>query len=731
MRVGTGLTKMVAGVSLMAIAGTEASAQTSADGTSVTCSPNNVCRVTSSDGNERNSATIRVSGTGNDVLVQVAGDDDSSTIDVVRDKNRVRNDQRGDKLTAVIKIDGNLNTSEIYQAGTRNSATVTQIGDSNRSIVRADWTRSNDNVVSVSQNGSNLSSDVTQMESGVAVPVAFSSVLVIQSGLGSRSLVTQSDRGNAAVVRLWDGGTGSSQPAGTPLNVSNISQLNSIFALDANGALVEGLRSTSAETSPDTRNVVDVAITGRGNSSGVRQNGIQNQAIVSMLGGGGGYDPEFGVEGNRSDIRQYGRGLSAEVSSGGLGGKGNSSFIEQGSDVNEIAHDHTALAWQRGLSDSLSILQRDNKLGGAGRSSGQSGSRADVSQRSRRGYVLITQQGTNSATVSQGNLPEGSTDLQSVAIGQADAGDEVSGGVATARQNVVEVSQSGSAVMVEAYQNAINARADLWQKLNSNGLRMLVEQGAGSAWVNLTATVNQEGQGAYADIKQSSPIAQHSGRNLKAEVYQVAVAAPGETNVSASVTQRGAFNETVVRQNGSLLNALVNQEGTGTDARRHLVSITQTGDGHSASVRQRSAVRVSDGSAPAAGPASEPFARAAGENSSEVLILQSGALEAGGASLGNIAEIEQRGAGQYARIEQDGRGNRAGILQQATAINAVAVIQQTGNDNVYYIVQDAPGQYLRVRQNGSGNTVASGFGPANAAGGAAGGAGGTVNPFQP
>jgi len=111
---------------------------------------------------------------------------------------------------------------------------------------------------------------------------------------------------------------------------------------------------------------------------------------------------------------------------------------------------------------------------------------------------------------------------------------------------------------------------------------------------------------------------------------------------------------------------------------------------------------------PAAGTPGDPAfpnARAAGRNTAEIVIMQTGRDPETGLTAVNSATVEQRGDGQYARISQDGRGNEAGILQEAGATNSVAIIEQAGIANSFFITQAQAGQYLRVRQNGSGNQL--------------------------
>jgi hypothetical protein len=166
------------------------------------------------------------------------------------------------------------------------------------------------------------------------------------------------------------------------------------------------------------------------------------------------------------------------------------------------------------------------------------------------------------------------------------------------------------------------------------------------------------------------------------------------------------------------------------------VTVQQTGNGHSATARQLASAGATpecnstNSNCPASGnvndPTTFPNSRAAGTRySAEIRIIQqgttSGTTSPGNA--GNVANVEQQGLGQYAEINQNGRGNNAGILQGMGATNAVAIIQQTGDGNTFFITQSAPGQFQRVVQNGNNNanTTVISAGPPNTAGGTAGG----------
>jgi hypothetical protein len=142
----------------------------------------------------------------------------------------------------------------------------------------------------------------------------------------------------------------------------------------------------------------------------------------------------------------------------------------------------------------------------------------------------------------------------------------------------------------------------------------------------------------------------------------------------------------------------IRQLGSGTEARPNEVTVTQQGSNNQAIAIQHDGVAPSD-SGVASGTSGDQYAHSGGPRSAEITILQSNS--------GNHAQAEQHGTGQLARIEQSGQGNLAKIIQLETAINAVAVITQTGNRNSYTIQQDQAGQYHLIRQTGNDNAVVS------------------------
>jgi hypothetical protein len=459
------------------------------------------------------------------------------------------------------------------------------------------------------------------------------------------------------------------------------------------------------------------------------------------------------------------------VSSGGLNGSGNSTTIFQGlenfaRDDAPVGGTHSATVFQSGTLDTVRIQQRDsfgnNTVAVSGR---QTGSVANVATIGLNSNVTVFQDGTNNARVSTG--AGGGNNF--VLVDQTDAGDLpgtpdnifTGGGTGNvAALNTASISQAGVTNDAIVTQNAVAANAQVFQQLGSRNNVADIDQGGafGRGGAGDFTTFTTVGGGArpaasaqgqtrsdartlFARVEQSGSFSgaevRQDGQNNSLTVTQTGTGtvATLATRNLAQVSQVNRFNVSSVTQNGSRLQATVDQRGTGTAALRNNVTVEQTGDRHRAFARQTENVGPSTANGVAAGPAGADFARAAGAQSAEIRIIQTGAQATGTTTGGNLARVEQDGRGQFARILQNGRDNTAGISQTATATNSVAVIEQQGNNNQFFITQTQAGQYFLVRQNGGSNVASSQTsGPGNTPGGQFGGNGSsdaTANPFQP
>ncbi|MDP8914448.1 MAG: hypothetical protein M3N39_12850 [Pseudomonadota bacterium] len=797
------------GVSAAALAAATASAQSSTDSQmnwqSRNCSTSNWCQIKNgaafNSTNHENRAQISVSGTGNDAEITQIWNKNSASIFVNGNGNNGWILELGDEHSARLEQNGDGNGAVIDQNDRRNSVTVQQTATANAvgghtlsggpkdvnftkvlqgasGFEQPESARGERNVATSVQNGSALESIIYQYHFANA-PADDNEATVMQRGSGSFSVVRQHSRGNKALVHMVEGGTGTSR------NASTISQANAGFRGTSTGGFTtgNGLPDESVPFgNPISGNIADVSIAGYQQNSHIIQGGVQNRAIISLSGGGPGNTdkeiaagranpatgdalPENRVAGNFVDLRQSGRGVFAEVSTGrdrrislastrlnNGAGTGNIAYIDQWqgnaayagttsaivrrTDPITSREAHRAFVHQRGELDVVNIRQENNTDG----TTIQSGSIADVAQMSFASTTSITQFGSNTARVTQGvnRLEVGGSNTTT--IKQIDAGDSGTGG--NGARNQADVAQYGISNVANVDQNAVNASATIFQKVGSRANLADVDQGTGAALryfnsasggsqgiaagtgtgaaaVNLAASITQSDRGGETSISQD-------GTNLSAVADQSGTNPAAASNANhILIVQMGSWNGANVLQSGFNQHATIEQQGIGVSTLKHDAKIDQSGDSHSATIRQTATVRptqscATTGNCPSAGNANDPAfpnARAAGTlYSAEALIIQRGTLAGGD---GNDAAIEQRGNGQFARIDQNGSNNNAGIIQDRGATNAVALITQTGANNDYYIYQSAPGQYLRVVQNGNGNrttnVVANGGGGASAA----------------
>jgi hypothetical protein len=542
------------GISFAALAAASAAAQTTTDAAgnteSIQCSVGSSCDVDNQvTGNDRNNGTVEANGTENDALITQRGDDNSSLIRISGNVHDAEITQQGIGHFGQIIQTGDDQNSAIFQGAFANSATVSQVGSGMSSgIVQGSFFGltppvASGNVVSVSQNGTGLNSTIDQYAPPRTGSANENSATVIQTGVQSSSSIAQFSSGNVAIVRMAEG-----------------SPFVDFRRTGENRSTVRQEGGSSA-SNPLTGNYADVAIRGEQNSSEVRQAGLQHRAIVSMLGGAAGLTSSAPVDpagagrtlpadrplGNNSYAEQTGRGNSFEISSGGAAnastanGRGNSSHVIQRNDV--LANGHRSTVYQRGFFDSVAITQIDNSATTAQtvtNSNGiQSASSADVSQLSFNSSATIRQSGTNSAIVTQGTnrnvAPNTPTELggnNTITIQQTDAGDATTGGVTSIQSNFAEVAQYGRQNNASVTQDALDARATVFQPVGSRGNNATIYQGTGPG-TNGSAT---PGTGANA-------------RNLAADVVQ------SGRGSSATITQLGLNQIVNLAQRGNLESA--------------------------------------------------------------------------------------------------------------------------------------------------------------------------------
>jgi hypothetical protein len=296
-----------------------------------------------------------------------------------------------------------------------------------------------------------------------------------------------------------------------------------------------------------------------------------------------------------------------------------------------------------------------------------------------------------------------------------------------AQRNFAEVTQYGIGNTASVMQNATGARTTIFQTLGSRANVINIRQGGvlldNAQAVGLFVDVTQRGSGSTASVNQF-------GQFLSATVIQSQTrfntGDTGSVNLLWLLQLSGDNSVARVTQDGSSLSATVEQRGNGTSDNPNRVTVTQSGTSLTALAVQEATSGASGSAAPGTATGSDamlfPRARAAGANSAEIEIMQSSG-PGGGA---NSATVRQQGLGQLGIIAQSGFGNVAGILQGSAATNAVAIIEQTGDLNTFYITQTTAGQYMRVAQTGSGNVSTT-----SASGGTPPGGTGSVGPYPP
>ena len=682
-----------------------------------------------------NSATVAMTGTN----TSAGGSSNASTVRQGNNDNRASISQT--RPSTVANTTGTFNNSTIDQG-------VTTLGADGNGV---------NNLAQSTQNGNNLRSSITQNAAAGAQAASFNTATVSQTGVGNTSSVTQSSRGNNAIVTLGGGGVNSTDALGNTLVAANLSTLTQT---NGRASAASGTPGAPAATSAlSSGNSANIAIIGLQNTTNVTQDGLNNSVTVSVLGGGtgntantGANDPRLPAsrpEGNQSTLSQYGINNVVNISAGGRtpttpNGRGNLATVTQGdaatiSDVGN-ARNMTALIFQRGTGDTVQITQNNNSatIGGTANVR-QDGSYADVSQLSLGSTATITQTGTNRAEVAQGLNADGTGNNLNLTINQTDLGDTSttgtngpggpfggsagSQGSTTAQRNLVQSSQSGIRNVGDITQTTVGGRVSLFQARLSQNNTATVTQGTGSGntatgvttTTSATATTGQSAATSvnlFADITQTgfggTVLTRQDGTNNSIVVTQAgantSAATATASNNSVTVDQANSYQSTILSQSGYSQTARVQQFGTtSTQALPSVARLTQTGYNNSATIFQTTSSGASNAgvaSGPAGTNAAFPNARPAGSYSAEAIIIQDGTNVNG-----NVARIDQDARGGYARINQSGNNNSGRIIQTDAAINAVAILEQSGNGNAVQITQNQAGQYIRVQQTGGQNST--------------------------
>jgi hypothetical protein len=689
---------------------------------------------TNQTGNSNNSQLVQ-NGGGNDSLVNQSGNGHFADVRQLGGANVARVTQsdgpfNGDSQSVNLQQRGSGNSATLLQTNLLTTINVTQGGTIDAAGAGTGTQSGSSNVATVSTFGFAEAAIVSQIGTGgVGQDVVNSNSALISmdnkpgtsgSFNPNSATIIQSSSGNSATAIVNDGSR-TDPAAGNP------------FA--ANRATIN--QSNPLENSTFVSNNFAFVSLSQGSQlfSNVNQSGRNNYADVTLTSGVRGSDP--GVPGrdggNSSTINQTGTVagaggstayVSAQAPSGStFQGFGNDSTITQTTAIAFLAPTGTqqpagttgvgepaningsrglyATLWQQGRYATANITQSDavgqtlaNSTYGTGASTVYGRARAGVYQAGILNTTTINQQGDNYADVTQGLLGAGSRSVTNLV--QTDAGDTTTAGppdgfgnpttIPVRAYNRQLVTQYGDDNAIDAFQNTINGFQSLFQRQASSFNAVDARQGLGSS-------------GAFngASGSRASPLSPYLA------------AAPGvgaaTSGLSATIEQGGTRNYVRAYQDGTNLNATITQLGSGASGagNQNSVIVAQQGTNNRATAVQSANAGRSVAGNSAAGPGGGRYTHAGGALSAEIVILQAG----GNATVanGNRAYAEQRGKGQYARIEQTGLRNVAGILQDTAATNAVASIDQSGNDNSYYVVQTTAGQYIDVIQIGTNNTT--------------------------
>jgi hypothetical protein len=714
-----------------------------------------------------NTARTDITGNTNVSIIRQNGTRNSATHTITGNNNSATSEQSNGA-----NANGTSNSSTITITGNRISSSVNQNGiaavptSANRAVILAQNPDVAGNAADPSANAQ--TNQIFQSERGNSATIANSGGTTSRGTGGAngsgelRATITQRNTlfGETGTGTLTLGApTATSNPSTGNQAVIRLSGVAHSASVTQDGVLnnadvninrgVEGV-SQAAGVDAGTGLTVDASNAGMsgGNSATITQTGRANRTLVSMGFPVGQGSPQQGL-GNRLILNQ--------------------------TNVNTTLQGHSSTVYQFGQLSTVSITQTNNNLGAGGAVQGNSN--AIVSQGSFFSSISLTQSGSNDADLNQSggrgeaesgrpaaNGTGGQSGNNSLTVTQTDTGDlGGSGSTAneqpgafdpapspgvppTAARNFASVSQAGRNNSGTIAQNATRASATLFQRRGSANLVANIQQGTGQGFGNLpvagtggaagatrvTARVNQGGLSGLVEVRQdgddlTATVNQNNTEFSTEGRLQANGGAAGTVAPVVQISQVGAFNQAEVTQNGSNSTATVDQRNVNTAGNISNVVIGQNGGnaangGNVATARQTRAASgtatIGTGQQTGPGTTIDPATRTAGNtttNQIEIRQTNTGTSTAGGV---NSATVEQRGSGQIGRIFQNGSDNIAGILQEITATNSTAIIDQTGRGNRFFITQNDPNSFLRVTQTGANNqTVVLGSGGANNGGG--------------
>lgn|GEM_PF-5949562 len=809
---------LLIGISTAALAAGVASAQNSST-TSPNCGPTasglaNTCNVDQGANANGNTSSIQIgSGTANNVTVTQPGQLNTSMVTINGSNNTVSHLQFGVLNNARTDIAGNNNTSTIQQAGTRNSASNNITGSRNTAFIQQAFNvGGTNNSATITINSNNVSSSILQNARAVgaatpdasgnrAVALHVNSPAVVNPAAGAATVLTQDSQiaqqesGNSASVVISGGSTARGTAGTRTANLSGVitsrvTQQNSFFQQGATAGTFTAGAPTSTNN-PNTGNVADVSLTGVGHSTSIFQDGVQNSVSLSVFnrGSAGVSNGEIGTNntldagtgltfsggqsgGNSATFTQQGQNNRANVSVGGRDaaqqqGLGNRLTVTQGNGA-ALGSNHSATVFQFGQLSSISIEQQNNTAVAGGAGAVQDGSVADVSQSAFFSTMTLTQRGSNTAVLSQGggssdvgtanaNGTGGQSGNNTLTVTQTDTGQLVAGGgggggdtpggfdpapapgpAPTGARNTVEASQAGRNNSASITQNATQASATLFVRRGSANLVTTINQGTGAGFgagtvgstggvagaTRVFANVTQGGLGGSIDVRQNgsvlnATVEQNNGEFSTGGRSAANGGAAGSVAPVVQISQVGQLNTARVTQTGSNSTATVDQRNN-NGRTASSVTISQSGGssiGNNTAVARQTFAGEGEatlGASTQTGPNGDAETRLAGSISANVIEITQTNTSSGTAAAGtrgnNSATVEQGGSGQVGRITQNGFRNEAGILQTAGATNSTAIISQTGADNTFFVTQNSPNQFVRATQTGGNNQVINGTG---------------------
>jgi hypothetical protein len=543
------LVRFAVAVSAIALSAGAAQAQqnTNASDVSQTGTDNILVIDNARAGNDQNRSSVIQNGTSNRATVIQIGDFNESLIRQIGDRNITAHTETGDFNRAESVQEGDDHGSAIRQRGLSNSAVVEQLGtrlrsqiaqgedlsatedfsfaqfyDTNLGVARS----GNDNRVSVSQIGTDLSSTLRQRAAANSSASADSNnARIIQRGNGNSSSVVQESRGNIAEVFQFQGGNTT-----TLRNQTSVAQRNSA--------------ATSA-SNPLSNNRASVSVAGQTNSSTVSQDGLNNNAEVTQ-----GLGQSLGTT-----VTQRGSGASNLARVAQYGDTNSVTVVQDSVAARADVWQQAGPAGARSANNRVEIQQGSGTTGTDAFSAAFFGNTAPTGAATRNLVADVVQgNNPNAASWNVAQVRQDGVDLTAI-VRQAGTG-------TSALPNIVRIAQqggAGGANRATAIQGAgVGPSAAGDPASGQAGDDFFFAGGARSAELNIlqsgstnSATIEQRGRGQFARIEQGP------GTGNTASILQDVAA----TNATAIIQQTGSNNSYDVVQTSAGQYVRVRQTG--------------------------------------------------------------------------------------------------------------------------------------------------------------------------